>query len=177
MLGLSPPTILMPAPCAPAVEARGTDMTHNSLFQPPRPIPTPVPPTDSKHIRHTTHLCLCANCLCDFPFPLPPSPRLHPAQQRLFAALRELDGSPLPYKAVPILPGGEHHLPGGRHTVRPFKTFHPVPSQGYCVFSKKNKLRPEYAGLPVRAGKGAAKGGALQLQLRRRSAAAFAERT
>lgn len=64
--------------------------------------------------------------------------------------MRELDGSDLAHTPVPILPGGEHTLPGGRHFVRPFRTVHPVPSQGYCVFSRKAKLKAEYAGLPVR---------------------------
>lgn len=77
--------------------------------------------------------------------------RLSFAPQRYFSALRELDGSDLAYKAVPIIPGEEHPMPGGRHVIRPFKTIHPVPSQGYCVFSRKSKLKAEYSGLPVRA--------------------------
>lgn len=65
--------------------------------------------------------------------------------------MRELDGSDLPFSAVPILPGGEHPLPGGRFVVRPFPTVHPVPSQGYCVFSRRSKLKPEFAGLQAPA--------------------------
>lgn len=31
--------------------------------------------------------------------------------------------------------------------IQPFKTIHRVPSQGYTVFQRRNKLKPEYAGL------------------------------
>jgi ribonuclease Z len=38
-------------------------------------------------------------------------------------------------------------LRDGRHVVRPFTTTHPVASQGYCVYGRRQKLRPEFAGL------------------------------
>lgn len=56
------------------------------------------------------------------------------------------DGSDLPHCPVPISPGGEHKV-SKLFTIRPFATMHPVPSQGYVVYSTKEKLKPEHAGL------------------------------
>ena len=48
---------------------------------------------------------------------------------------------------TPLALGGDVALRDGRHVVRPFPTTHPVASQGYCVYSRRQKLRPELAGL------------------------------
>ena len=55
------------------------------------------------------------------------------------AAYRVLDGSKLPYNVVVLEPGQEWETPKG-HIVRPFQTFHVVPSQGYSIWSSKRKL-------------------------------------
>jgi hypothetical protein len=36
----------------------------------------------------------------------------------------------------------------GELFVKPFQTYHVVPSQGYVVYSRRQKLKPEYVGLP-----------------------------
>lgn len=82
---------------------------------------------------------------------LPPPTVLLPAQradafEAYVQSLRELDGSDLAHRAVPISPGDTHAL-SKLHCVRPFPTTHPVASQGYVVYSTKNKLRDAYAGM------------------------------
>jgi ribonuclease Z len=71
--------------------------------------------------------------------------------QRYFTALRELDGSELPVRVTPVCVGDALPLRDGRHVVRPFATKHPVPSNGYVVFSRRAKLRAQYAGLDGKA--------------------------
>lgn len=81
---------------------------------------------------------------------LPPPTVLLPASRAVafeafIASLRALDGSDLPHTPVPIAPGEEHRV--SKNTViRPFATVHPVPSQGYVVYSTKEKLKAEFAG-------------------------------
>lgn len=65
----------------------------------------------------------------------------------LFAAYRRLDHSRLPHNVVPIGPGEEHRLDSGQ-IVRPFRSLHRVPCQGYGIWSQKNKLKAEYQGVP-----------------------------
>jgi ribonuclease Z len=82
---------------------------------------------------------------------LPPPTVLLPAQradafEAYVQSLRALDGSDLAHRAVPISPG-ETHVLSKLHCVRPFPTTHPVASQGYVVYSTKNKLRDAYAGM------------------------------
>ena len=62
---------------------------------------------------------------------------------RLFDAWRELDRSELPHRLVALAPGEEHELRRDL-VVRPFRTIHPVESQGYLFLSRKKKLKPEY---------------------------------
>jgi ribonuclease Z len=64
----------------------------------------------------------------------------------LFDAWRRLDRSELGHKLVPLGPGEEWILPN-RLGARPFRSFHTVPCQGYALWSRKRKLRPELAGL------------------------------
>ena len=68
--------------------------------------------------------------------------------ERHFQVLRELDGSQLACTVQPCSVGESLELNGGRHIVRPFATQHTVESHGYCVFSRRSKLKLQYAGLP-----------------------------
>lgn len=65
----------------------------------------------------------------------------------LFAAWRELDRSALEHRAVPLGPGEEFELPC-RLLARPFRSPHRVATQGYALWSRKRKLRREFADLP-----------------------------
>jgi ribonuclease Z len=72
---------------------------------------------------------------------------VHAAVERLFNAAGELDGQSIPRRVVPLEPGQEFPLSADRF-VRPFATFHRVPSQGYCIWERRHRLRPEFRGLP-----------------------------
>jgi ribonuclease Z len=62
--------------------------------------------------------------------------------ERLFDATGALDGGPVPRRVVPLSAGQE--LPvGPNRFVRPFETFHRVPSQGYTVWERRRRLREE----------------------------------
>ncbi|KAG0602123.1 hypothetical protein M758_11G161900 [Ceratodon purpureus] len=67
--------------------------------------------------------------------------------EKLFEVHRELDGSELKHHLVGLDVGEEFNM-GKNMIVKPFKTYHVVPSQGYVVYSVKNKLKPEYVGFP-----------------------------
>lgn len=69
------------------------------------------------------------------------------AVERLFNAAGELDGYAIPRTIVALEPGEDYALPGNRF-VRPFGTFHRVPSQGYTVWDRRHRLRAEFRGLP-----------------------------
>jgi ribonuclease Z len=53
----------------------------------------------------------------------------------------------IPRRVVPLAPGEEHPLGKGR-VLRAFETFHRVPSQGYTVWERRDRLRSEFRGLP-----------------------------
>jgi hypothetical protein len=64
---------------------------------------------------------------------LPPPTVVLPAAvaaptRALLGAFTALDGNPMACELLPLDPGGEAELVPG-HVVRPFATFHPVPSQ------------------------------------------------
>jgi ribonuclease Z len=63
--------------------------------------------------------------------------------ERLFTAAEALDGGRIPRRVVPLAPGEELDL-GKRRRVRPFETFHRVPSQGYTVWERRHRLRSEF---------------------------------
>lgn len=65
----------------------------------------------------------------------------------LFAVWRRLDRSELEHALVPVGPGEELALGGGRGA-RAFRSPHRAPCQGYVVFRDVPKLRPELAGEP-----------------------------
>jgi ribonuclease Z len=68
---------------------------------------------------------------------------------RLFAAWRALDRSDMPHELVPKGPGEEHVLPNGL-LARPFPSPHSAPCQGYGIWSRKEKLKPEFHGVDGR---------------------------
>lgn len=67
--------------------------------------------------------------------------------EALFNAAGALDGQVIPRKVVALAPGEEAPLDKGRF-VRPFETFHRVPSQGYTVWETRSRLLPEFRELP-----------------------------
>jgi len=77
---------------------------------------------------------------------LVPRPNV-PAVEDLFAAWRRLDGSEMPHELVPLEPGEEFALPNGL-VARPFRSPHRTLCQGYGLWRKERRLRPELAGLP-----------------------------
>ena len=69
------------------------------------------------------------------------------ALEAMFAAWRRLDRSRLAHELIAIGPGDEYTLPCGL-VARPFRSPHRVPCQGYGLWTRKKKLKPEYHGLP-----------------------------
>jgi ribonuclease Z len=68
------------------------------------------------------------------------------AFEELFAAWSKLDRSDLPRKVVALGPGEEFALPN-KLVARPFRSPHRVPCQGYGLWSRRRKLRQQYAAL------------------------------
>lgn len=54
----------------------------------------------------------------------------------------------IPCEIIPLACGEEYMLKKGVY-IRPFATDHRIDSQGYCIVEKRNKLRSEFAGMPV----------------------------
>ena len=67
--------------------------------------------------------------------------------RRALAAMSELQRWPLEIEAVGLEPGQEHELRRDL-VVRAVRTFHPVPSLGYLIVRRVQKLRPEFGHLP-----------------------------
>ena len=67
--------------------------------------------------------------------------------EQLFNAAGELDGQSIARRVVPLAPGEDFPL-GKQRWVRPFQTFHRVPSQGYTVWERRHRLRSEFKGRP-----------------------------
>lgn len=72
---------------------------------------------------------------------------IHEDVERLFNAAGTLDGNPIARRVQPLAPG-ENFAISERLHVRPFATFHRVPSQGYGVWERRHRLRAEFHGLP-----------------------------
>lgn len=70
-----------------------------------------------------------------------------PQVEALFNAAGELDGQSIPRRVVALAPGEEFALGKGRF-VRALTTFHVVPSQGYTVWERRQRLREEFRSLP-----------------------------
>jgi len=66
--------------------------------------------------------------------------------EALFNAAGTLDGQVIPRRVVPLGPGESFRISKQR-VVRPFPTFHRVPSQGYTVWEQRHRLREEFRGL------------------------------
>ena len=66
---------------------------------------------------------------------------------RLFDVWRALDRSDMEHELVVLGPGEEHVLPN-QLVARPFRSPHSAPCQGYALWSRREKLRPEYLDLP-----------------------------
>lgn len=66
--------------------------------------------------------------------------------ERLFEVWRGLDHSDMSHRTVVLGPGDELELGKGR-IVRPVPAFHTAPCQGYVLWSRRKKLKPEHQGL------------------------------
>ncbi|MET0791242.1 MAG: MBL fold metallo-hydrolase [Polyangiaceae bacterium] len=67
--------------------------------------------------------------------------------EELFNAAGRLDGQVIPRRVVALAPGEDFAL-GKQRWLRPFRTYHRVPSQGYTVWERRHRLRDEFHGLP-----------------------------
>ncbi len=72
---------------------------------------------------------------------------IHGQVEQLFNAAGALDGQIIPRRVVAVSPGESFQL-GKSRWVRPFETFHRVPSQGYTVWERRHHLREEFRELP-----------------------------
>ena len=73
-------------------------------------------------------------------------PRVIAAEvDQLLNAAGALDGQVIPRRLVPLEPGEEFALDATRR-LRPFETFHRVPSQGYTIWERRHRLRAEFRG-------------------------------
>lgn len=71
---------------------------------------------------------------------------VHALVEALFNAAGALDGQVIPRRVVPLEPGEEFALDALR-SVRPFETFHRVPSQGYTIWERRHRRRAALQGL------------------------------
>ncbi|WVZ77036.1 hypothetical protein U9M48_024939 [Paspalum notatum var. saurae] len=67
--------------------------------------------------------------------------------ERLFEVHRAMDQSELNHKLVPLEVGEEYEFRRDLK-VKAFRTYHAIPSQGYVIYSVKQKLKQEFIGLP-----------------------------
>ncbi|XP_009616154.1 nuclear ribonuclease Z-like isoform X2 [Nicotiana tomentosiformis] len=67
--------------------------------------------------------------------------------EKLFEAHRAMDHSELNHTLIGLDVGEEFYIRKDLK-VRAFKTYHVIPSQGYMVYSVKQKLKQEYVSLP-----------------------------
>ncbi|KAL8457374.1 hypothetical protein ACS0TY_034465 [Phlomoides rotata] len=67
--------------------------------------------------------------------------------EKIFEAHRAMDQSELKHTLIGLDVGEEFNLRRDLK-VRAFKTYHVIPSQGYIVYSVRQKLKPKYVGLP-----------------------------
>ncbi|GMH38082.1 hypothetical protein BSKO_05966 [Bryopsis sp. KO-2023] len=67
--------------------------------------------------------------------------------RNLLDTAAKMDEFEKPYQIKVLKVGDQLDLPGG-FFVRSFPTVHPVPSQGYVVYSRKQTLKKKYHGLP-----------------------------
>ncbi|RDY01855.1 tRNase Z TRZ1, partial [Mucuna pruriens] len=67
--------------------------------------------------------------------------------EKLFEIHRKMDQSELKHNLIGLDVGEEFYLRKDLK-VKAFRTYHVIPSQGYILYSVKQKLKPEYIGLP-----------------------------
>ncbi|CAO2037965.1 unnamed protein product [Urochloa humidicola] len=67
--------------------------------------------------------------------------------ERLFEVHRAIDQSELKHNLVPLEVGEEYEFRRDLK-VKAFRTYHAIPSQGYVIYSVKQKLKQEFVGLP-----------------------------
>ncbi|XP_024968912.1 tRNase Z TRZ1 isoform X2 [Cynara cardunculus var. scolymus] len=67
--------------------------------------------------------------------------------EKIFEAHRTMDQSELKHTLIGLDVGEEFYLRKDLK-VKAFKTYHVIPSQGYVIYSVKQKLKPQYVGLP-----------------------------
>ena len=72
-------------------------------------------------------------------------PYLAPRLELVLESFRAMDGSALPCEVVSLEPGQEVAL-GNNCWGRPFRTYHRQPSQGYGIWRRSRKLKPEFQG-------------------------------
>ena len=63
--------------------------------------------------------------------------------EKFLEAARQLDRSDLACTVLPVGPGGEHAL-GKNLIAKPFRSVHVVPTQGYGIWERRQKLKPEF---------------------------------
>lgn len=73
-------------------------------------------------------------------------PETAEALEEFLAAARRLDRSDLACNIQPVGPGGEHDL-GKNLVAKPFRAVHVVPTQGYGIWERRQKLLPELHGV------------------------------
>ncbi|RZB41919.1 tRNase Z TRZ1 isoform X1 [Glycine soja] len=66
--------------------------------------------------------------------------------EKLFEIHRKMDQSELKHNLIGLDIGEEFYLRKDLK-VKAFRTYHVIPSQGYILYSEKQKLKPEYVGL------------------------------
>ncbi|XP_057820350.2 tRNase Z TRZ1 [Cryptomeria japonica] len=66
--------------------------------------------------------------------------------EKLFEVHRAMDHSELNHNLIALNVGEDYQIRKDL-IVRPFKTYHAIPSQGYIIYSVKQKLKKEYHGL------------------------------
>lgn len=74
-------------------------------------------------------------------------PPLAPKLEALLELWRDIDGADLACEVVPLGPGDEL-VYKRRFVIRPFRAPHFPPAQGYGIWERRPKLRPELRGLP-----------------------------
>ncbi|KAA8540931.1 hypothetical protein F0562_024931 [Nyssa sinensis] len=67
--------------------------------------------------------------------------------EKLFEVHRAIDHSELAHKLIGLNVGEEFYVRKDLK-VKAFRTYHGIPSQGYVIYSIKQKLKQEYTGLP-----------------------------
>jgi len=115
------------------------------------------PPSATRHPRvlfthaHTDHMGgVIHHCATRDMMGMAPPQYVLPAENHeaflaMLEAWRRLDHSPLPCTVVAARPGDVIDLGPGR-VARAFKAYHRVPTLGWALCSRKNKLRPDLVG-------------------------------